>query len=145
MKSRRRRQRAPNRRVRSKELSVYLRLGLPGGVVVFLLRLAGMLWGWGWLVLTAIVYFVVGYMAADERARRTFGHRRVKSSYVGEALPTALVAWLSGWLAFVGLLIGWLLFQDVFGRVEGLIAAVPWTLPLAFIAGIAGGQWRQAS
>ena len=141
----RRRHRAPNRRVRSKAQSVYLRLGLPGGGVVFLLRLLSLLWGWGWLVLTAIVYFVVGYMAADERARRTFGHRRVKPSYIGESLLTALVAWFAGWLVFVVVLIGWLLFQDVFGRVEGIIAAVPWTLPLAFIAGVAGGQWRQAN
>ncbi len=141
----RRRRRVPSRRVRSREVPVYLRLGLPAAGMVFLIRWAGLLWGWGWLALTVGVYFVAGYMAADTRARRTFGHRRVRHSYVSEALSTALVAWLVGWSAFAVMLIVWLLFQDVFGKISGLLAAIPWTLPLAFIGGVAAGQWRQAN
>ncbi len=143
MRPQRRRRRAPTRRVRSREVPLPLRLGIPGGVVVFLIRWAGLLWGWGWLILALGVYFVVGYMAADTRAMRTFGHRRMRQAYVTEALSTALVAWFVGWGTFLVVLIIWLLFQDIFGKVAGVVAAVPWTLPLAFIGGVMAGQWRQ--
>lgn len=140
-----RRRRVPSRRVRSREVPSYLRLGLPAAGLVCLIRWMGLLWGWGWLVLALGVYFVTGYVAADLRAIRTFGHRRVRSAYVSDALLTALVAWGVGWGMFEVTLMVWLLFQDVFGKISGLIAAIPWTLPLAFIGGVAAGQWRQAS
>ena len=134
-----------SKRVRGGKVPIPLRVGIPGGMVVLFVRWLAFLFGWGWVWATLLVYFVLGYIAADTRARETFGHRKVRREYIPLAVGTALVAWGVAWVLFSVSLMVWMAFQDIVGRVVGLVVWLPQTLPLAFIGGYVGGALRKSS